>query len=59
MKKYLTTAEVADVLRLTPWQVVKLCRTGKLPATKPSGTWLISQTDLESFLAAGSNQASA
>ncbi|HET6916645.1 MAG TPA: helix-turn-helix domain-containing protein [Acidimicrobiales bacterium] len=44
--KYLTAAEVADVLRLTPITVVRLCREGKLPATKPAGTWLIAEPDL-------------
>lgn len=58
-QKYLTTAEVADVLRLSVWQVVNLCREGKLPATKPSGQWLISEIDLDAFLASGSNQPAA
>lgn len=53
IEKYLTTAEVADTLRLSVWQVVNLCRAGKLRATKPSGQWLIRPTDLESFIEAG------
>lgn len=54
--KYLTTAEAAEILRLTPWQVVNLCRAKKLAASKPSGQWLIATADLEAFIAAGSNQ---
>lgn len=54
---YLTAAEVAPILRVTRWQVVNLCRDGKIPATKPSGTWLIAESDLRAFLESGSNQA--
>jgi len=53
VNRYLTTAEVAETLRLSVWQVVNLCRSGKLRATKPSGQWLIRPTDLEAFLEAG------
>ena len=52
-ERYLTTAEVADTLRLSVWQVVNLCRASKLRATKPSGQWLIRPADLDAFLAAG------
>ena len=55
MDRFLTTAEVADILRLSVWQAVNLCRSGKLRATKPSGTWLIAAADLEDFIKAGSN----
>lgn len=53
MNQYLTTAEVAETLRLSVWQVVNLCRSGKLRATKPSGQWLIRPADLETFIEAG------
>jgi hypothetical protein len=33
-----------------------MCRTGRLPATKPAGRWLITTDDFAAFLAAGSNQ---
>lgn len=59
IEKYLTTAEVADTLRLSVWQVVNLCRHGKLAATKPSGQWLITEDALRDFLASGSNQKAA
>lgn len=50
--RYLTAAEVATVLRTTPVTIVRLCRAGKLPATKPAGTWLISETDLQAHIEA-------
>lgn len=57
--RYLTAAEVAPILRLKPIRVVRLCREGKLPATKPAGTWLISEADLQAHIAASSNQKAA
>lgn len=56
MHQFMKTDEVAAVLRLTPWQVVNLCRAGKLRATKPSGQWLIDRADLDAYIEAGSNQ---
>ena len=55
-ERYLTTAEVADTLRLSVWQVVNLCRASKLRATKPSGQWLIRPADLEAYLNASFNE---
>lgn len=55
-RKYLTTAEAADILRLTTWQVVNLCRDNKLRATKPFGKWLIDPDDLDKHIAAKFNQ---
>jgi excisionase family DNA binding protein len=55
---YLTVAEVAQVLRVDPEAVGEMCRTGRLPATKPAGRWLITTEDFAAFLAAGSNQPS-
>lgn len=52
---FLTAAEVATLLRTTPITVVRLCREGKLPATKPFGTWLISEADLKAHLDASRN----
>lgn len=57
--KYLTVAEVADILRLSPWRVTQICRDGKIPATKPTGTWLISEEDLQRHIEAASNQRAA
>lgn len=52
----LTAAEAADILRVGPWQVVKLCSSGELPATKPGKAWLIRPSDLNDYLDAHSNQ---
>lgn len=52
---YLTAAEAADILRMTPIGVIRLCREGKLPATKPAGKWLISRDDLQAHLEAAHN----
>lgn len=57
---YLTASEVAPLLRVGTYQVVVLCREGKLRATKPGKTWLITREDVEAYIAAGYNdQASA
>lgn len=52
---YLTASEVAEVLRMSPIAVIRLCRTGSIPATKPSGKWLIHREELDSYIAAGRN----
>lgn len=56
-RRYLTAAEAAEVLRVGPWAVLKLCRTGELRATKPAKSWLIDEADLEKYLEAHSNTA--
>ena len=53
---YLTAAEVAERLRVTPMWVADLCRTGKLPATQPFRQWLIKESELQAYLDAHSNQ---
>lgn len=53
---YLTADEVAQRLRTTPINVIRLCRDGKIPATKPFGRWLISETDLDAHIAANRNE---
>lgn len=53
--QYLTAPEVAEVLRVDVWAVVKLCRDGKLVATKPGQKWLITPAALEAYLASGLN----
>jgi excisionase family DNA binding protein len=57
--RLLTAAEVADRLRVEPITVVRLCREHKIPATKPAGTWLISEADLKAHIEASRNQWSA
>ena len=56
MTKYLTTEEVANTLRMKPYRVLELCREGTLPAARPGGRWLITQADLDAYVASGSNQ---
>lgn len=56
---FLTAPEAAEILRVGPWQVVALCRTGELKATKPGQKWLINPADLDAYIAAGSNTAPA
>jgi excisionase family DNA binding protein len=46
----LTVAEVADILRATPWFVTAECRAGTLRASKPGKSWLISRPDLQAYL---------
>jgi excisionase family DNA binding protein len=52
----LTAAEAAKVLRTGVWTVVKLCRDGDLPASKPGKSWLIDPSDLRAYIDASSNQ---
>lgn len=56
---YLTATEVAEVLRITPYAVSELCRSKALAASKPGKSWLITQADLDAYVAAGRNQAEA
>lgn len=56
---YLTAAEVADILRVKPVTVARMCADGELPATRPVKSWLIAKGDLEAFIAAGTNQPAA
>ena len=52
---YLTCAEVAERLRTTPMNVLRMCRANKIPATKPLGRWLIAEADLARYIEASSN----
>lgn len=52
---FLTAPEVARVLRIKPWAVVRLCREKKLTATKPGQQWLITPADLQAYIDAGRN----
>lgn len=53
--RMLTAAEAAARLRTTAWSITEKCRTGKIPATKPFGTWLIPEDAIEELLRAKSN----
>lgn len=46
----LTAAEAAGVLRMTPWEVRRKIRDGKIPATKPGRAWLIDEDDLAAYI---------
>lgn len=54
--KFYTVAEAAPILRVNEWTVRSYIESSKLKATKPGGVWLISESDLVEFLAAGSNR---
>lgn len=43
------------MLRIGTYQVVELCREGRLRATKPGKTWLILPEDVEDYIAGGYN----
>lgn len=49
----MTAAEVAPILRLSPYGVIALCRSKKLRATKPGLTWLIEAESVHEYLASG------
>lgn len=53
----LTAAEVAERLRTTPSVIVRDCRDGKIRATKPNRSWLITEEALADYLAAHENTA--
>lgn len=53
MPEHLTALEVAAVLRMKPYAVAELCKTGKLRATKPGRAWLIEADSLREYLEAG------
>jgi excisionase family DNA binding protein len=55
VSKQLTADEAAEVLRIGPFQVVLLCRTGQLRASKPGKSWLIDPADLRAYLDAHRN----
>lgn len=46
----LTAAEAAEVLRMTPWEIRRKIRDGKIPATKPGRAWLIDEDDLAAYI---------
>jgi excisionase family DNA binding protein len=55
---WLSTSQAAAVANVAAKTVANWIRSGKLPATRPAGTkqYLVTQADLEKFLAAGSPQ---
>lgn len=59
LPRYLTAAEAAEVLRVKPWEVSKLCKDKLLPATKPGLKWLIDPADLRAYINAAANKGAA
>lgn len=53
--RLLTVDEAATLLRTTPNVVIRRCRSGEIPATKPFGSWLIRADTIDELLAAKSN----
>lgn len=52
----MTAADVAPILRVTPFEVTRLCRAKLLKASKPGRSWLIAPADLQAYLDAHSNE---
>jgi len=48
--KYLTTVEVADIIRETPENVARRCARGQIPATRVGGEWRISDEAVAEFM---------
>ncbi|MFA5401711.1 MAG: helix-turn-helix domain-containing protein [Dehalococcoidia bacterium] len=49
-EKFYTTTEAAAMLRVDPLTIREYIASGKLPATKPAGKWLIPQESVNNFL---------
>lgn len=49
--RLLTVKETARICRVTIYTVYRWIACGTLPASKPKGSWLIREDDLEAFLA--------
>ena len=50
MKRYLTTAEVGDIIQETSENVSRRCAAGQIPATKLGNQWRISEADFEKWM---------
>lgn len=49
-EKLYTTAEVANIVKVTEWTVREWCKAGTIPAIKPGRSWRIKEQDLKEFL---------
>lgn len=56
LPQFMVAAEVAPILRVTEFEVARLCREGLLKASKPGRSWLIDPTDLQTYIDSHSNQ---
>ena len=52
---FLIPEEVAERLRTSTRVIVLACRSGHLRATKPNQTWLITEDDLNDYIARNYN----
>lgn len=50
LPRYMTSAEVADVLRITPGSVGDLIQSGALRAYRPGKAYLIDPDDLDAYI---------
>ena len=55
--RYLTVAEVADMMRLSRMTVYRLVHGGELPAIRVGRSFRVPQDALEAYLAASSTEA--
>ena len=53
MTEYLTTDEVAAVIRKSPDYVARQCKAGQIKATKLGNDWRIARTALDEFMSGG------
>lgn len=54
LPRFLTAAEVADILRVSPFEVARYCQAGVIKAKKPGKKWLIAPADLQAYIDGGS-----
>lgn len=52
---YLTAAQAADKLHVSPWRITEACRSKQIKAAKPGKTWLITPEDLDAYVERYSN----
>lgn len=52
MIRYLTTEEVAEIIRETPANVRRRCASGQIKAKRLGGQWRVTEDDLTNFMAA-------
>ena len=53
----MTVPEIATRLRCSEWFAVRLCRSGRIEATKPAGKWLATPAAVDAYEATTNNQA--
>ena len=50
LPQFLTAAEAATILRITPIEASRLCQAGSIKAKKPGLKWLIDPADLQAYI---------